>query len=562
MDIRKTLLWAIFTISAILLFDNWQTHNGKSSMFGASKKAETTQEPNKPKQDLPKPIVSTSTASPVAPANQTTVAKAGEIITLKNDVLELNIDTLGGAIVKAKLLKHLEEDKTPVSLFDKSSERQYFARSGLVSATGVELPNHTQVFSVVRNTNNNSVILVAEKNGVRLEKTYALTTGSYLLDAKHVVKNISAQNLDATIYAEIVRDGGKPSFKGKVEDSSFYSTFTGPAIYTDAEKFLKVEFSDIEKGKAKTPGTQMAGQPTWVAMIQHYFTTAWIPSTTYQKDLYVEMLEKNQYRVGVKSKLEPIGVGQEKTESLKLFVGPQEESVLESIAPGLELVKDYGWLTILAKPIFWLLEKIHGIVNNWGWSIILLTVLIKLLFFPLSAASYKSMAKMKLVQPRLMEMKERFKGEPQKLNQAMMEMYRKEKINPLGGCLPVVVQIPVFIALYWVLLASVEMRGAPWLGWIQDLSQPDTLFGVWFGAPIGLLPIIMAISMFIQVKLNPTPPDPLQAKLMMYMPLIFSIMFFFFPSGLVLYWVVNNILSIAQQWQINRVYGDGNKKPA
>ena len=562
MDIRKTLLWAIFTISAILLFDNWQTHNGQSSMFGASKKAEITQEPNKPKQDLPKPIVSTSTTSPVAPANQATVAKAGEIITLKNDVLELNIDTLGGAVVKAKLLKHLEEDKTPVSLFDKSSERQYFARSGLVSATGVELPNHTQVFSVVRNTSNNSVTLVAEKNGVRLEKTYALTTGSYLLDAKHVVKNISAQNLDATIYAEIVRDGGKPSFKGKVENSSFYSTFTGPAIYTDTEKFLKVEFSDIEKGKAKTHGTQMAGQPTWVAMIQHYFTTAWIPSTAYQKDLYVEMLEKNQYRVGVKSKLELIGVGQEKTESLKLFVGPQEENVLESIAPGLELVKDYGWLTILAKPIFWLLEKIHGIVNNWGWSIILLTVLIKLLFFPLSAASYKSMAKMKLVQPRLMEMKERFKGEPQKLNQAMMEMYRKEKINPLGGCLPVVVQIPVFIALYWVLLASVEMRGAPWLGWIQDLSQPDTLFGVWFGAPIGLLPIIMAISMFVQVKLNPTPPDPLQAKLMMYMPLIFSIMFFFFPSGLVLYWVVNNILSIAQQWQINRVYGDGNKKPA
>jgi YidC/Oxa1 family membrane protein insertase len=274
MDIRKTLLWAIFTISAILLFDNWQTQNGQSSMFASSKKAETVQEPNKPKQDLPKPIVSTSTVSPVAPANQISTAKAGEIISLKNDVIELDIDTLGGAIVKAKLLKHLEEDKTPVSLFDKSSERQYFARSGLVSATGVELPNHTQVFSVSKNTSNNSVTLTAEKNGVRLEKTYALTAGSYLIDAKHVVKNISAQNLDATIYAEIVRDGGKPSYKGKVEDSSFYSTFTGPAIYTDAEKFLKLEFSDIEKGKAKTPGTQMAGQPTWVAMIQHYFTTA------------------------------------------------------------------------------------------------------------------------------------------------------------------------------------------------------------------------------------------------------------------------------------------------
>jgi YidC/Oxa1 family membrane protein insertase len=235
--------------------------------------------------------------------------------------------------------------------------------------------------------------------------------------------------------------------------------------------------------------------------------------------------------------------------------------VLEKIAPGLELVKDYGWFTILAKPIFWLLEKIHALVNNWGWSIIFLTMLIKLLFFPLSAASYKSMARMKLVQPKVLELKERHKGEPQKLNQAMMEMYRKEKINPLGGCFPVLIQIPVFIALYWVLLSSVEMRGAPWLGWIQDLSKPDTLFGVWFGAPIGLLPILMAVSMFIQTKLNPTPPDPLQAKLMMFMPLAFSVMFFFFPSGLVLYWVVNNILSIAQQWQINKIYGEA-KKPA
>ncbi|MBU3600022.1 membrane protein insertase YidC [Polynucleobacter sp. 30F-ANTBAC] len=555
MDIRKTLLWAIFTISAILLFDNWQTHNGQSSMFGPSKKAEVAVVNNSGNQDLPKAIK----APAALPAATVSAPKIGEIISLKNDVLELEVDTIGGAIIKARLLKHFEDDKTPVLLFDKSNERQYFARSGLVSASGAELPNHTQVFSVVKNATNNSISLTAEKNGVRLEKTYSLTAGSYLIDAKHVIKNISAQNLDATLYAEIVRDGGKPSYKGVVEDSSFYSTFTGPAIYTEAEKFSKIEFSDIEKGKAKAPGSQVVGRATWVAMIQHYFTSAWIPSTNYQKDLYVEMLEKNQYRVGVKSKLETIGIGQEKTETLKLFVGPQQESVLENIAPGLELVKDYGWLTILAKPIFWLLEKIHAVVNNWGWSIILLTVLIKLVFFPLSAASYKSMARMKEVQPRLLEMKERFKGEPQKLNQAMMEMYRKEKINPLGGCLPVVVQIPVFIALYWVLLASVEMRGAPWLGWIQDLSKPDTLFGVWFGAPIGLLPILMAVSMFVQTKLNPTPPDPVQAKLMMFMPLIFSVMFFFFPSGLVLYWVVNNILSIAQQWQINRVYG-GNKK--
>jgi len=552
MDIRKTLLWAIFTISALLLFNAWQEQTGQGSLFSksaapAKEQAIATSNGTK---DLPKP----SGNSLAAPA-QTSSPKTGELLTLKNDVLELEVDTLGGVVSKARLLKHLEEDKSPVLLFDRSNDRQYFARTGLVSGSGAELPNHTQVFTATKNQANNSITLVAEKNGVRLEKTYTLSNGSYVVEAKHNIKNISAQNLDATLYAELVRDGGKPSFKGKVEESSFYSTFTGPAVYTDAEKFHKIDFSDIEKGKSKVPSTQPAGETAWVAMVQHYFVSAWVPPSTYSKDLYVEKLDKNQFRVGVKSKLDALNIGQEKVETFKLFVGPQEERVLENVAPGLELVKDYGWLTILAKPIFWLLEKIHALVNNWGWAIILLTVFIKLVFFPLSAASYKSMARMKEVQPRLLEMKERYKGEPQKLNQAMMEMYRKEKINPLGGCFPVLIQIPVFIALYWVLLASVEMRAAPWLGWIQDLSKPDTLFGVWFGAPIGLLPILMAISMFIQTKLNPTPPDPVQAKLMMLMPIVFSFMFFFFPAGLVLYWVVNNILSIAQQWQINKIYG-------
>ena len=552
MDIRKTLLWAIFTISALLLFNAWQEQTGQGSLF--SKSAAPAKEQviatSNGAKDLPKP----SGNALVAPA-PTSSPKTGELLTLKNDVLELEVDTLGGVVSKARLLKHLEEDKSPVLLFDRSNDRQYFARTGLVSGTGAELPNHTQIFTATKNQANNSITLVAEKNGVRLEKTYTLSNGSYVVEAKHNIKNISAQNLDATLYAELVRDGGKPSFKGKVEESSFYSTFTGPAVYTDAEKFHKIDFSDIEKGKSKVPSTQPAGETAWVAMVQHYFVSAWVPPATYSKDLYVEKLDKNQFRVGVKSKLDALSIGQEKVETFKLFVGPQEERVLENVAPGLELVKDYGWLTILAKPIFWLLEKIHALVNNWGWAIILLTVFIKLVFFPLSAASYKSMARMKEVQPRLLEMKERYKGEPQKLNQAMMEMYRKEKINPLGGCFPVLIQIPVFIALYWVLLASVEMRAAPWLGWIQDLSKPDTLFGVWFGAPIGLLPILMAISMFIQTKLNPTPPDPVQAKLMMLMPIVFSFMFFFFPAGLVLYWVVNNILSIAQQWQINKIYG-------
>jgi len=258
-------------------------------------------------------------------------------------------------------------------------------------------------------------------------------------------------------------------------------------------------------------------------------------------------------RVGVTQQLPTIQPGQSYDVSARLFAGPEEERMLEGIAPGLELVKDYGWVTIIAKPLFWLLEKIHSYVGNWGWAIVLLTLLIKAVFFPLSAASYKSMARMKTITPRMQALRERFKGEPQKMNQALMELYKTEKVNPFGGCLPVVIQIPVFISLYWVLLSSVEMRGAPWILWIHDLSQQD---------PFYILPVLMAVSMFIQTRLNPTPPDPVQAKMMMFMPIAFSVMFFFFPAGLVLYYVVNNVLSIAQQYYITRMMGASKKKPA
>jgi YidC/Oxa1 family membrane protein insertase len=348
------------------------------------------------------------------------------------------------------------------------------------------------------------------------------------------------------LYTEIVRDGSEDAKVGPFGGAFSASTYTGPAIYTDSDKFIKIPFVDLEKNKFIAPSQINAGQPAWVAVVQHYFASAWIPDAKLVRDIYSGRLDNNLYRVGMQSQLGTIATGTTITANAQLFVGPQEERMLEKIAPGLELLKDYGYLTILAKPIFWLLEHIHNIVGNWGWSIILLTILIKFVFFPLSAASYKSMARMKEVQPRLMAMKEQYKGEPQKLNQAMMEMYRKEKINPLGGCLPVLIQIPVFISLYWVLLSSVEMRGAPWVLWIHDLSVPD---------PYYILPVIMAVSMFVQTKLNPTPPDPVQAKVMLYMPIIFSIMFFFFPAGLVLYWVVNNLLSIAQQWQINKLFG-------
>ena len=544
MDIRKTLLWAIFTISAIMLFDSWQRHTGQASLFSPATPAATAPQNTATGAsgtssatagaDLPKAVANNNASAPVALSN-----RAGEIISLKNEVLDLEIDTLGGVVAKAQLLKHQDDQGKSVILFDRSNTRQYFARTGLVAPSGLELPNHTQNYSVIRK-DSQSVVLAAEKNGVRLEKTFTLASNSYVVELKHTIKNNNPQLGQASLYAELVRDGTK------LEESMFYSTFTGPALYTDAEKFQKIEFVEIEKNKAKLPAAQAQGQNTWVAMVQHYFATAWVPATETHRDLYVGKLDNNQYRIGVQSRIENLSPGQEQSQTLKLFVGPQEERLLEQTAVGLELVKDYGWLTILAKPIFWLLEKIHTFVNNWGWAIVILTILIKLAFFPLSAASYKSMARMKEVQPRLLDLKEQYKGDPQKLNQAMMEMYRKEKINPLGGCFPVLIQIPVFIALYWVLLASVEMRAAPWVLWIHDLSKPDPYF---------ILPIIMAVSMFIQTKLNPTPPDPLQAKLMMFMPIAFSVMFFFFPAGLVLYWVVNNILSIAQQWQINKMIG-------
>ena len=507
------------------------------------------------KIDIPSPVQNPSIPAP----NQTPMVVAGAIETaekfvLKNDVLILEISANGGTIIDAMLPKQLTPEKKQVELFQYTPNHKYFARSGLIALGNVDLPNHTSTFKLSQSGKDGSgnpfIVLVSEHNGVKLEKTFVLSAGSYVVDVGHRVTQSNANAAPLVLYTEIVRDASQEQKIGPFDGAFSASTFTGPATYTDKEKFNKLEFTAIDKNKITIPTQVPAGDPAWIAMVQHYFASAWIPSDKAARDIYAGKIDNNLYRIGMQIPLGVVAPGTTVVEKAKLFVGPQEERVLETIAPGFELLKDYGYLTILAKPIFWLLDNIHSYVGNWGWSIILLTILIKLVFFPLSAASYKSMARMKEVQPRLLTMREQYKGDPQKLNQAMMEMYRKEKINPLGGCLPVVIQIPVFIALYWVLLSSVEMRNAPWIGWIHDLSVPD---------PYYILPIIMAASMFVQTKLNPTPPDPIQAKVMMYMPLVFSVMFFFFPAGLVLYWVVNNLLSIAQQWQINQMFG---KKPA
>jgi YidC/Oxa1 family membrane protein insertase len=566
MDIKRTLLWAVLTISGLMLYNNWLLYDGRQALFGPTPLTPNVSKPPEPKETPAGAPAVANTATPqvsAAPPSAADLPKqaslpkpqpgpsisvtnltTGEKHSIKNEVLELEISATGASVINAKLLKQLGVDKQPITLLQITPQNQYFVRSGLISATSNDLPNHTATFVLNKSgraDNKNFISFVSEKGGVRLEKSYFLSDGSYVVEVEHRVTQIGAQGAanPLVIYSELVRDGTA------VSDSEFYSTFTGPALYTDKEKFTKIDFSDIEKNKLTIPRQIPAGEPGWIAMVQHYFASAWLPSDKTVRDVYVGKVEQNLYRIGLQTPLAPLAAGASHIEKTRLFIGPQEETLLEKIAPGFDLIKDYGYLTVIAKPIFWLLEQIHSYVANWGWAIVILTLLIKLLFFPLSAASYKSMARMKEVQPRLMTLREQLKGDPQKLNRAMMDLYKQEKINPLGGCLPVVVQIPVFIALYWVLLSSVEMRNAPWILWINDLSVPDPYF---------ILPVIMAVSMYVQVKLNPTPPDPLQAKIMMWMPIVFSVMFFFFPAGLVLYWVVNNILSIAQQWQINQMF--------
>lgn len=552
MDIQRTVLWVVFSLSLLLLWDNWMRYNGKQSMFFPAATTQQAAAPaagNAPAARTDVPQASAQTASPSGVPAAAPQAQ-GEIVTITTDVLKAQIDTLGGELRHLELLKH----KDPVDptknmvLFDAGAGHTYLAQTGLIG--GTTLPNHKSLFAAqpgaraLDGGNQVQLVLTAEQNGVKLVKTYTFKRGDYAIDIKHDVINESGAPVSPSLYLQLVRDGNKPA-----GESKFYSTFTGPAIYTEADKFQKMSFEDIEKGKAKHATKADEG---WVALVQHYFVSAFVPQQGGTRELYTKKVGDNLYAVGTILPVGTLAPGASKTVDTLLYSGPQESATLEKLAPGLELVKDYGWLTLIAKPIFWLMNQIHKVLGNWGWTIIALTVLIKLAFFPLSAASYRSMAKMKTVTPKMQAIRERHKNDPAKMNQAMMELYKTEKINPLGGCLPIVVQIPVFIALYWVLLASVEMRNASWF-WISDLSAPDRLFTIpGLDMPIGALPIIMAITMFIQTKLNPTPPDPVQAKVMMFMPIVFSVMFFFFPAGLVLYWVVNNVLSIAQQWVITK----------
>jgi YidC/Oxa1 family membrane protein insertase len=553
-DIRRTILWVIFGFSMVLLWDQWQVHNGNKATFFPTPAQQQAKAATDGASAVPQAV---GVPAPVVPQGAVAVpavetrAVTKEWVQVETDVFKLSFDTEGGTLARVELLNHEDEQKPgqKIVLLDDSKERIYTAQTGLISSIpGVALPTHKSMMAVrpgvrkLKDGDNELSITFesAPQSGVKLVKTYTIKRGAYDMVVKHDIVNTGSQDVAPQLYFQLVRDGNKLA-----GESSFYSTFTGPAIYTEAKKYQKVEFADIKKKKVDIEKQSNTG---YIAMVQHYFASAWLLPDGVSRDISMDAVDIGStmadccYRVTAISPLEVIKPGQSKSVVATFYAGPQEENKLEALYPGLELVKDYGWLTILAKPLFWLLDQLNRILNNWGWSIVALVVLLKAGFYWLNAHAYKSMAKMKAINPKIMEMRERLKDNPQQMQMEMMKIYREEKVNPMGGCLPIALQIPVFIALYWVLLSTVEIRNAPWVGWIHDLSAPDPYF---------ILPLVMTLTTLLQTALNPAPPDPMQAKMMWIMPLAFSVMFFFFPAGLVLYWITNNVLSIAQQWLIN-----------
>lgn len=557
MDIKRTVLWIIFSASLFLLYDRWNVAQGNSSLFAPAKPVAASSR----KSDLPPSATASAHAAAAAAGIPGSTAAAnvilkGETIRVTTDVFVADIDTMGGELKRLELLQFRDgvDAKKNQVLFDSAAQHTYLAQTGLIG--GADFPNHKSMFVAkpgARSLEGNEVQLVleAEQGGVRLSKTYIFKRGDYRIGLRHQITNLGSAAITPTLYTQIVHDGNKPE-----TDSYFNSSYTGPTLYTEEKKYEKLTFSDVAKHNAKEkevakrgekldPIHQSKSESGWVALVQHFFVSAFVPADKAKREIYTEEVDANLYRIGYRLPLATIAPGASLSNDVQLYSGPQVTKLLEAAAPKLELVKDYGSLTMIADPLFWVMDFIHGMLGNWGWTIIVFTILIKLVFFPLSAAGYRSMAKMKVVTPKITAIRERYKDDAAKMNQAMMELYKTEKINPLGGCFPILVQMPVFLALYWVLQASIEIRNAPWIGWIHDLAAPDPFF---------ILPVLYAASMFATAKLNPPPPDPMQAKMMLYMPLVFSVMFLFFPSGLVLYWVVNNLLSLAQQYVITKKY--------
>jgi YidC/Oxa1 family membrane protein insertase len=557
MDTQRLILFFIFGFSMLMLWDAWQKENQpKPAPQVSSSAAVPTPASQVPGHSAAPPVAAAAPAPQARGADvpgATAAAGKGETIEVRTDLLVARIDTLGGTLKSIELLRQKEAKDSSKNLLLLGPEHHYEAQTGLTGEGG---PNHRTLWTVQPG---NTTLGAGEqsleirlhaqgKDGLAATKLYRFKRDSYVIDVALEIQNTGARPASPFAYFQLTHDGKSSAQANAVAETFGAQSFNGFAVYSEEKKFQKVALADIDKGK---PDFVKQAKDGWFAYVQHYFVAGWLPAAGVTREYAMEKRADGIYAGRALIAAGTIAPGGSATVSVPLYAGPQEQSRLATVAPGFDLVVDYGWLTVIAWPLFWLLEKYHLLSGNWGVAIILLTVTIKLVFFPLSAASYKSMAKMKLVTPRMQKIREMYEHDRQKMNQAMMELYKTEKINPLGGCFPILVQIPVFIALYWVLLAAIELRHAPFIFWIRDLSALD---------PYYVLPVLMAATMVIQTKLNPVPPDPVQAKVMQFMPYVFSIFFFFFPAGLVLYWLVNNILSILQQWQIQRMFDRG--KPA
>ena len=543
MDTRRLILFVVFSFSIMMLWDSWQKKNSPIADIGqqAQQQAQAPIAGAVANNDTTN-AVNNDVANNIASDGSFKLVN-GQRIQVTTDLFQAEIDTTGGDLRRLVLNKHSAADSKDgnfVLMSDAQKPMLYIAQTGLM---GNNLPNHKSVFTSAATSYTMAASAASQEvrlswagtgaaNGITVDKIYTFHRGSYVIDVNYQISNASGAAITPSTYYQIVHDSESK------QGSAMMPTFTGGAYYTEADKFKKIKFADMAK-----ESLSKSSKDGWVGLIEHYFASAWIPKAGVNREFYTKQLSENIFAVGAITPGASIGAGAKAEINAQLFAGPQTEKDLVAAAPGLEYAVDYGWLTVIAKPLFWVLSKINGLVHNWGIAIILLTVLIKAAFYPLSAKSYKSMAQMREMAPRMQAMKEKFGDDKQKMQQAMMEMYRTEKINPMSGCLPILVQIPVFIALYWMILGSVELRHAPFFGWIQDLAAID---------PYYVLPILMGATMIIQTSLNPPPTDPIQAKVMKIMPVVFSVFFFFFPAGLVLYWLVNNVLSIAQQWYVNK----------
>ncbi len=550
MDTQRLILFFVFSFSAFLLWQRWDAEHRPPAPISTAARPSV---PGAPSAELPAAPAAATPGVGAAPPGPGAAApaKAGEIITVTTDLYRAEIDTAGGVIAQVALLAHhdIADEAKPYLVLQRTPERIFVAQSGLL---GEGMPNHRTTYealpgprTLAPGTDRLEVKLAATApNGDKVVETLTFHRDTYVIDVSYAITNAGTAPIAPYAYFQLVRDTKTQG----TQNSMAPAAYTGPVIYNEADKYKKVEFSELDKEAAdparKLPYTKEADNG-WVGMVEHYFVAAWLPPDTAKlhREFYARKLDNGTYAAGLVVPVGTIAPGASGAVDVPLYVGPQDQAALAALAKGLDLTVDYGIFTVIAAPLFWLLKWLHGIIGNWGWAIIAMTIIIKSAFYPLNHASARSMAKMKIIAPKLKALQAQYADDKQQLQVKMMEMYKVEKINPLGGCLPILVQIPVFIALYWVLLSAVELRHAPWIGWIHDLSAPDP----WF-----VLPVVYAITAFLQVKLSPTPiSDPVQAKVMQIMPVAFSVMFVFFPSGLVLYWLVNNCIQIFQQWHMN-----------